>query len=545
MKTFIPFLLCLAYTSLLGQPDFILYNGKVFTSDKNRLWEEAVAIKGNRIVAVGKNDIAAKQRGPNTKLIDLGGRLVIPGFNDAHAHIGPDYPSRFINLTENPAHPTSWSMVRDSITKVVRDLSPGTMITVSINPDLFQDMEVRRTALDVLAPDNPIVLAAWTGHGKVLNSAAMKLLKIAEGVDIAGGKTENDSNGRSTGYFEEYAAFHFSSILGSRLPVEESVKQIQQFHEYTASLGITSIQNMCTSFNPTDAIQLYKAHSFPCRTRLIAFPTADSRDLRLTEWKPVFDFRSNHAYGSGIKMILDGTPIERLACMRKPYADSNTFGRLNFTSAQLKSFMAFALENKQQIIIHAVGDSAIATIIKAMRGLHPDEFWKNKRVRLEHAEMAVIEKEDLQSLKDLGIIVVQNPLHLTLPEIMGQRLDKSRTRYLQAMRSLIDNDIHFALGSDGPINPFLNLMFATIHPDNPPEALTLEEALIAYTAGSAFAEFKETEKGIIAGGQLADMAVLSQNIFEIPREQLPATESILTFLDGQIVFDKKVLKAKE
>jgi hypothetical protein len=110
------------------------------------------------------------------------------------------------------------------------------------------------------------------------------------------------------------------------------------------------------------------------------------------------------------------------------------------------------------------------------------------------------------------------------------------------MRSLLDNKIHFALGSDGPINPFLNLMFATIHPDNPREALTLEDALIAYTAGSAFAEFKEREKGMIVSNQLADLAVLSQDIFEIPREQLPATESILTFLDGQIVFDKKMLK---
>lgn len=244
-------------------------------------------------------------------------------------------------------------------------------------------------------------------------------------------------------------------------------------------------------------------------------------------------------------MILDGTPIERLACMRKPYADKNTFGRLNFTPAQLKSFMTFALENKQQIMIHAVGDSSVATIVRTMREMYPDKFWKEKRVRIEHGEMAIVNQQDFQSIKDLGIIIVQNPLHLTLPDIMGQRLDKSRTRYLQAMRSLIDNDIPFALGSDGPINPFLNLMFATIHPDNPPEALTLEEALIAYTRGSAFAESKETEKGTITIGQLADMAVLSQNIFEIPREQLPGTESVLTFLDGQIVFDKKLIKQKE
>lgn len=542
MKIFIALLLCLAYPSLYGQPDFILYNGKVFTSNKDRLWQEAVAIKGNRIVAVGKNDIVSKQKGPNTFVIDVGGRLVIPGLNDAHAHIGPDYPSRYINLAENPAQPTPWAMVRDSITSVVEKISPGTLITASINPDLFQDMEARRANLDALAPDHPVMLAAWTGHGIVINSAAMNLLKISEAIDIAGGRMEKDSNGQSTGYFEEYAAFHFNAILASILPIEESVQELQRFHEYTATLGITSVQNMCTSLNPKAAMELYGGHSFPCRTRLIAFPTADTHDLQLTEWKPIFNFTSNHTHGSGVKMVLDGTPIERLACMRKPYADSNTFGRLNFTPAQLKSFMTFALENKQQIMIHAVGDSAVATIIKVMRDMHPDEFWRNKRVRVEHGEMAVVDKQDIQSLKDLGIIVVQNPLHLTLPDVMGQRLDKSRTRYLQAMRSLIDNDIHFALGSDGPINPFLNLMFATIHPDNPPEALTLEEALIAYTAGSAFAEFKEAEKGKIAVGQLADLAVLSQNIFEIAREQLPATESILTFLDGKIVFDKKILK---
>ena len=541
MKTLIAILLCLAYTSMFAQADFILYNGKVFTSQKDHLWADAVAIKGNRIIAVGTNDIT-KQKGPNTKLIDAGGRLIIPGFNDAHAHIGPDYPSRFINLAENPANPTPWSMVRDSIARVVWDLPPGTMITASINPDLFQDPEARRIALDVLAPSHPIMLVAWTGHGIILNSAAIKLLKLAEGIENAGGRIEKDGNGRSTGYFEEYSAFHFSAKLSSRIPIEESVTEIQRFHEYTASLGITSVQNMCTSFDPTAAMQVYRDRSFPCRTRLIAFPTTDSRGLRLSEWTSFFSFKSNHTNASGVKMVLDGTPIERLACMRKPYADENTFGRLNFTPQQLKAFMTFALQSNQQIMIHAVGDSTISTIIKTMRDLHPDEYWKNKRVRLEHAEMAVVDKQDLKSLKDLGIIVVQNPLHLTLPEIMSQRLDKSRTRYLQAMRSLIDNDIHFALGSDGPINPFLNLMFATIHPDNPPEALTLEEALIAYTAGSAFAEFKEMEKGTIASGKLADIAVLSQNIFEIPREQLPATESILTFLDGQIVFDKKLLK---
>jgi predicted amidohydrolase YtcJ len=542
MKPRLAILLCLITNTLFAQPDFILYNGKVFTSDKRALWEEAVAIKGNRIIAVGKSEVVRKQKGRTTKLIDLQGHLVIPGLNDAHAHIGPDYPSRVLNLSKNPADPTPWPMIQDSIVRTVRELPPGTMITGSINPDLFEDTEARRAALDILAPDHPVVLAAWTGHGMIVNTSAMKLLNLKEESEFAGGRIEKDNNGRSTGFLEEYAGFHLSATLTSKLSQAAAIKELQRFHEYTASLGITSLQNMCTSFGPAAAIQMYEGHFFSCRTRLIAFPVPDSRELRLAEWKPLFNFNSKLTYGSGIKMILDGTPIERLACMRKPYSDKNTYGRLNFTPNQLKAFMTFALENKQQIMIHAVGDSAIATIIKTMRDLHPDAFWRDKRVRLEHAEMAVVDKQDLQSLKDLGIIIVQNPLHLTLPDIMGSRLDSSRTHYLQAMRSLLDNKIHFALGSDGPINPFLNLMFATIHPDNPREALTLEDALIAYTAGSAFAEFKEREKGMIVRGQLADLAVLSQDIFEIPREQMPATQSILTFLDGQIVFDKKMLR---
>ncbi len=156
--------------------------------------------------------------------------------------------------------------------------------------------------------------------------------------------------------------------------------------------------------------------------------------------------------------------------------------------------------------------------------------------------MAVVTRDDLQTLKELGIVVVQNPLHLALADLMKQRLGTTRTKYLQAMRSLIDNGIPLALGSDGPPNPFLNLMFATVHPDNPPEAITLEEAVIAYTHGSAYAEFSEGDKGTLAAGKLADLAVLSQDIFEIPVQQLPATTSVLTFLDGRVVYDAQVLK---
>ena len=136
----------------------------------------------------------------------------------------------------------------------------------------------------------------------------------------------------------------------------------------------------------------------------------------------------------------------------------------------------------------------------------------------------------------MGIVIVQNPMHLGLPQVMAARWN-NRSPYLQAMRSLIDNNIPLAFGSDGPHNPFLNIMLAAIHPDNPAEAIKVEEAVIAYTLGSAYAEFKENEKGTLTVGKLADLSVLSQDIFSIPIQQLPATSSLMTIIDGKIVFE--------
>jgi len=275
----------------------------------------------------------------------------------------------------------------------------------------------------------------------------------------------------------------------------------------------------------------------------MAFPFTNSNELLLHDWDSYFRALNKMNHVSGMKLILDGTPVERLACMREPYSDDpGNYGRLNFDADHLKQYMEYCLDHKQQIIIHAVGDSSIVTIIRVMRSLHPDAYWKDKRLRIEHGEFAVVQPEDLKTLKQLGIVIVQNPTHLALPQVMAVRFDSSRTKYFQAMRSLLDNDIPFAIGSDGPFNPYLNIMLASIHPDNPKQAITREEAVIAYTYGSAYAEFKENEKGTLTKGKLADLAVLSQDIFTIAPNQLAATESILTFIGGKIVHDKNALQ---
>jgi predicted amidohydrolase YtcJ len=526
------------------QPDIILHNGKIFTSDKNQLWAEAIAIKGEKILTIGRNDEVMKLKGAQTRLINLDGRLVVPGFNDAHAHIGARYAARRFSIVKDISDPTPWEIISDSIVKIVKEVSPGTVIITEINPDLLEDTRARRTALDSISPVNPVILSAWTGHGRILNTAALEWLGFNEQSSFEGGRVDKDSNGQLTGLMEEYACYQVNQRLSEKLTLQKIIDDIRAYHQQTAALGITTMQNMCTQLPMKQLEKIYTQEEFACRVRLIAFPFTNQNELLVNDWRNMFHPLNKMNYVSGVKMILDGTPIERLACMREPYSDRpGQYGRLNFTPDELKQYMQFCLLHNQQIIIHAVGDSAIVTIIHTMRALHPDDFWKDKRLRIEHAELAIVQPADIETIKESGIVIVQNPTHLAVPAIMARRLDGSRTKYVQAMRSLLDNNIPFAIGSDGPSNPFLNLMLATFHPDNPKEAITLEEAVIAYTYGSAYAEFKEKEKGTLASGMLADLAVLSQNIFEISPDKLPGTESILTLLGGKIVYDKKMLTA--
>ena len=526
--------------NLLAQSaDIVLTNGKIFTSDTNNLYVEALAIKGNKILATGSNEAIKKLASNKTKKIDLKGRTVVPGFNDAHAHVGANYPAYRFQLSEDPLAPTPWKMIKDSIAKIAKQIQPGSFIVTTIDPRLLDDTSVRKKALDSIAPHNPIMLSAWTGHGKILNTPALDFFGLSKRSSFEGGRIDTNNTGELTGLLEEYAEHWIGAQLSSKLDLSKIAAGLKLYYQQTAAFGITTTQNMCTQHYLQQAAAVYTSYEFPCRVRLITFPFTNSKGSLLHSLDNFFHPLTKMNYISGVKLILDGTPLERLACMRRAYKDKpGDYGRLNFNETEIKQYIQYCLAHKQQILIHAVGDSSIVTVIRCMRALHPDIFWKDKRLRIEHGEFAIISPEDITTLKQLGIVLVQNPAHLALAEEMAARFDNAITKYLQPLQTLINNNIPFALGSDGPINPFLNIMLTTIHPNNPNEALTVEEAVIAYTYGSAFAEFRENEKGTLSRNKLADLAVLSQDIFTIPKEQLPATKSLLTMVNGQIVYDQ-------
>jgi predicted amidohydrolase YtcJ len=240
---------------------------------------------------------------------------------------------------------------------------------------------------------------------------------------------------------------------------------------------------------------------------------------------------------SGTKWIIDGTPIERLALLRAPYADApKTSGRQNFSGAELREFLGRAFDAKEQPILHVVGDGAIAAALEAFQDTGGPR-WILLRPRLEHADM--LESGDFARAARMGITVVQNPSHFMIAPLLLQRFGPERTARTDQIKATIAAGVPLALGSDGPLNPFLNIMFAVMNPTNPPQALTVEQAVVAYTRGSAAAEFAERQKGTIAPGMLADVALLSQDIFRVPPDQLPRTTSILTIVNGRIVHELK------
>ena len=198
--------------------------------------------------------------------------------------------------------------------------------------------------------------------------------------------------------------------------------------------------------------------------------------------------------------------------------------------------MAGTLARGEQLVVHAVGDRAVDDVVAAMEAAQPPERWRDLRPRIEHGDG--LRRDLLARVAALGLIVVQNPSHFTIVDLVDRRLgrDTPVRAEFQPFRSLLEAGIPIAIGSDGPLNPFLNILFAVTHPINPAEALTVEQAVTAYTVGSARAELREQEKGALRPGLLADLAVLTQDIFTIAPEALPATASDLTVIGGRIVY---------
>jgi predicted amidohydrolase YtcJ len=513
----------LAVAAAAQQADVVITNAKVWTGDAAKPSAEAIAIRGNRIAAVGTNAEIGAMTGAKTRRIDAGGRLVIPGLNDAHSHQSAD-PDRFLlSLIEDP----SWADIRAGVVNGAEETPADTWIYGTIGPRALRDNNVNARALDEAAHGRKVKLESWTGHGMVLSTAAMRALGVsADERDPAGGWYERDAAGQLTGKSFEYAEYTLRERIAGQTSAESAVEQMQAFAAEALGYGITSIQNM--SMMPLKQYAATaSAANVPLRIRMIHFPGSDAngRDTRDGTGIAATDGTRPLTVLNGWKWILDGTPVEQGAALRTPYANTKNLGRMNFTSAELKAIVAEALASNEPMLLHAVGDATTAALFDAMKAAGTPAQWKAKRLRIEHGDG--LTPDLIPIARELGVVVVLNPTHFFAASLYPKK------GYSPA-KSLLKAGVPIAIGSDGPMSPGLNLQLAIANPGNAAESLTREEALAAYTRGGAYAEFAESEKGTIAVGKLADLAILSQNVLTAPVAELPATTSVLTIVDGKV-----------
>lgn len=536
-------LVSLACGVAVAGPQTVWYGGQVFTADPARPWAQAIAVADGQIVAVGSDAEVLGQAPPGATRVSLAGRLVIPGFNDAHVHvIVPE--GNYLNTPDFlPGPGPTLAEIKTLLSGGAASTTPGGWLFAFIGSNIFDDDQATRLALDTVTPDHPVALFGWTGHGIWINTRAMTVLGISPTQpDPFGGHFRRfPKSDVITGEVHEYAEFDLRRRMLAKVPDVVLISRYQAFAAAAVQLGYTSLQDMAVGLPHGRTLALLRAARLPLRVRSICFPLTPGEICDLASGTD-----DDVVRGAGVKWITDGTPVERLSFVNIPYLDRpDQVGAPDLPFAALRDQLLVHRTGpaaRHQLLFHSVGDGAIDSVLEAMLMTGGAPAWRNRRTRIEHGEMLFAGERDLA--RDLGIVVVQNPTHFALAPVFAQRFVPSVFAQLEPMHSLLAADIPLGIGTDAigaPQSPFLNLFLATIHPTHPSEALTLEQALIAFTRGSAYAEFQDTRKGTLAPGRAADLAVLSQDIFHVPPPAIPGTTSVLTVVGGRTVWDAGVL----
>ncbi|MGB0870023.1 MAG: amidohydrolase [Flavobacteriales bacterium] len=519
--------------------DKVFINGKIYTADTAKPMAEAMAIKGNKIVAVGSTEQISKLVTKETKTIDLKEHLVIPGLNDAHFHSFSNAPvGHQIQLPWEP----SWSQVLEAVEKAIKEVPEGTWITGLAGVNVIDDLKADRFSLDKIAPNHPVYISTWFSHGEIINTKAMNLFGIDERIkDPLGGwfiRVENSDV--ITGKFHEYAQWPLRrQLINFNLNDKQLVDAMQAQTNELIQNGVTSIQDM-PILDPDRYLKVLEDSKIPIRVRYMRMPNTSptSRDIEESKNLPEYPLKNLHVRATGTKWFLDGTPMERVAATRKAYADSdnpNWKGKMSFTNNEIKRILTKEEDWRGQVLLHTHGDRSAEIIINTMESIKGVD-WKSKRVRMEHGDGVV---EDLiPRAADLGAVIVQQPHHLVLGDIIESRFGH---KHFFKFKSLLDANIPLAFGTEGIESPFAAFVYALNHPFDSKESLTREEVIDGFTKGAAFAEFEEKVKGQIKVGMLADIAILSQDILTVPEEKIVETKSIMTIVDGKIVYDSKAL----
>jgi predicted amidohydrolase YtcJ len=525
-------------SAALAAPQLVLVNAKVFTADPALPYAQAVAIEDGRILAVGSNEQVRALTGPNTRILDAGGRLVTPGLTEAHVHLGVALPTPPLAMPNLPFPGPNAEQALAAVEQAAKTRTDW--VTAYIGPLIARDRRNWRKALDAVAPNTPVFFRAFWGHTSIVNSEGLRRLGISEEItDPLGGWWGRDETGDLDG-----RAYEAAETITPRIrpaTAESLAISFGEAQQRYARWGVTSIHLMNNDKSLEVTLAALAIAKPLQKWTVYSWGTWETQ--RIPEAWAAIDRVAKQTLPKvrveGPKWIVDGTPIEQNSLQRAAYVDRpGWYGRSNFTDEQLREILQLALARPTQLALHVVGDAETDRVLKMMEQLAPVATWRAKRVRIEHGDG--IGRDVFEKAAQLGLVVIQNPTHLAIPPIAGKKMLDHEI----VLKSFVNAGIPLALGSDGGVaeqNPFLNLMLAILVPSDPSEALTREQALAAYTAGGAYAEVQDQRKGRLAPGFTADLAVLSQDVLTVPTSRLPATTSLLTIVDGEVIFEDAML----
>jgi len=526
----------------------ILTNSRIWTADPGRPWAEALAIRGDRILAVGREADVRGRVGPNPEILDLRGGLVLPGFIDSHTHFLEGGFS-LLNLQLRDAR--SREEFAERVAAKARSLDKGRWIT---NGDwdetLFTPVELpRREWIDPATPDNPVFINRFDGHMGLANSLALRLAGITRETPCPeGGEIPMDEGtGEPTGILKDAAI----ALVTGRIPERsfpEKLEAAEAALGQAVRFGLTSVTDMADASAFEVYQELLRRGRLTCR--LSVYIPIDDVEL-LSRLRIKTPFGPDLLKLAGLKGFVDGSLGSRTALFFEPYADdpaaTGILSRQMVPEGIMERRLAEADRAGLQAAIHAIGDKANSLLLDIFERVFKEGGPRDRRWRIEHAQH--LRPSDIARFGRLGVIASVQPSHAADDGRWAERrIGAERCRTTYAFRSLSEAGATLALGSDwtvGPLDPLTGIFAAvtrrTIDGRNPggwhPEqAISLEDAVRGYTLNGAYAGFADKERGSIEPGKLADLVVLDRDIMTLGPDSLPEARCSMTIVGGRIVF---------
>jgi len=534
-----------------GPADLVLKGGKIATVDDNFSIAEAVAIKGDKFIFVGSNADVESFIGTETEVIELDGKLAVPGLIDAHAHV-PSFGASLENL--NFVGTTSYQQIIDIVAEKVKTVEDGEWILgIGWDQNDWRDKNFPvHDALSEISPNNPVWLNRVDVHAALANAKAMEIAGItANTPDPEGGKIHHKADGSPTGVFVDNAM----DIVESKIPPLSTLRRretLENAANACLAVGLTGVHDAGVD---TEIIDDYKylINNDKLGIRIYAMISDPGTDELVTFFKQnkLFYYGNHFLSVRSVKLLIDGALGSRGAALLEPYSDDpDNAGLLTISYERVEQVAKAALEAGFQINTHAIGDRANRLVLDAYEAALKEHPNPDHRFRIEHSQ--IVSLDDIPRFAELGVVPSMQPTHATSDMYWAEdRVGPERIKGAYAWQDFIRAGLKIPCGSDFPVesvNPMLGIYAAVTRQDAeefpeggwmPEQRMTREQALRGFTIWAAYGAFQEEILGSIEVGKLADIVVLSSDILTVPPKDILSTVPLYTIVDGKIRYRGK------